>query len=149
MSVATRARLNHNAILVNDLNACSDIDEILTYPGNLQDTWVMPFNTKPQDLFYRLWFVEAFASPEVYRCAQRVCREVDNFWSDLARLHHKTTGEPMHVNQRAVVVQKHRMLTAMWPTWKTVVDEASSVKAWKARKNLDRLCIRGGEWLAR
>lgn len=35
MSVARQARLNNNAVFVHDLNACSDISEILTYPRQL------------------------------------------------------------------------------------------------------------------
>ena len=143
---AREARLEMNSVLKHDLDACPEIDDTLIYPGSIDDAWLMPWHNSEHDMFFRLWFLEHFASRQVYRQALSMCDEVDRFWSDMAKLHYADTGDSSYMSPVAKRALKARMLTAMFPTWKSVVDEATGVHALKAQKNLNRLVIENGLW---
>lgn len=144
---AKKARLEMNSVLKHDLNACPDVDDTIIYPGSLDDAWLMPWNSNKKDLMFKMWMVESFESRETYRRAVRVCDEVDRFYSDLAKLHYADTGESSYMDTRAKRVLKMRLLSAMFPSWKTVVNGATGRKALKAKANLQRLVIENGLWL--
>ncbi len=146
---AKKARLEMNSVLKHDLDACPEIDDTLIYPGSIDDAWLMPWHNSEHDMFFRLWFLEHFASREVYRRAITMCEAVDQFWNDIASLVHADTGEASYIDQRAKRALKSKLLTAMFPSWKSVVDEATGVHALKAQANLQRLVIENGSWQER
>ncbi len=149
MTVARQARREMISVLTHDLNACPDAVDTLMYPGSLDDTWVMPWHSGSDDLRFKLWFVEHFADRETFRGSKLVLGAVDSFFSDLARLHWQTTGESIQIDRGAVRNLKSRLLTAMFPTWKSVVDEATGRSAERAQRNLQRLVIENGSWQTR
>lgn len=149
MTVVSQTRNNMNSVLVHDLDACPDIEDTAIYEGSLQDAWLMPMNTSERDLFFRMWFLEAFAPYEVYLRAQALIREIDNIEKDLCKLHFEETGEARRISRRVQSMRKCRALVALWPTWKSVVDEAKGVLEVKAQQNMYRLCIVDDKWLAR
>jgi hypothetical protein len=138
-----------NSIFVHDLDACPDIEDTLIYQGSLQDAWLVPFQTSERDLFFKMWFLESFAPYSVYLRACALLREIDNVERDLAQLKFQETGEPTRISKRVQSMRKCRALIALWPTWKSVVDEATDVLPVKAQKNLYRLCVVDDKWLAR
>lgn len=149
MSSVQETRNNMNRILTDDVDACIDIQETLAYSGSVNDAWLMTYNTHDRDVFFRMWFIQAFAPRDLFQRAERMCREVDNFWRDMQRAHKQDTGEVLYVNPRITSNQKCRLLTAMWPSWKDVVYEAKNVNAIKAKINLDAHVIKDGRWLVK
>lgn len=149
-TVNTLARQNTISVLRNDLDACPDVEDVLAYPeGSLNDVWLMPMHTSDADLFFRMWFVENFASSEVYQRALAINRAVDGFASDLAKMGYDKTGKPTYIHRRVQSALKCRLVSAQWPTLRTIVNEATTVPARKAQGNLERLCMEGGQWLVR
>ena len=109
----------------------------------------MPWHHDEKSLYFRLWFLEHFAAKVVYERALAVCDAVDIHYSNLAKLHFAKHGEATFVDPRAKRALKGQLLTAMWPTWKSVVDEATGVPAQRAQSNLQRLVIENDKWLER
>jgi len=146
---AKTARANMNDIFRNDLDACPEIEDTLVYPGSLNDAWLMEYSAGARDIFFRMWMVQSFADPDVFKMALRVTDAVDQFAGDMAKLHYADTGDATYINPTVQRALKSRLLTALWPSWKLVVDEATGVCAEKAKRNLDRLVIGNGQWLER
>jgi len=142
-----QARLEMNAVFKHDFGVCEEVEDTVIYPGSLDDAWVMPYHSGTRDLFFRMWMLQNFASREAYTVALRINQAVDTHYSDMAKMHYADTGDPLHINPRWTRALKARLLTAQWPTWKSVVDEAANINAIKAQRNLQRLVIDNGKWL--
>jgi hypothetical protein len=144
---AERARNEMQSVLLHDLDACPEVDDIVVYPGSLNDAWVMPYHSGTRDVFFRMWFLQHFASRDQYAVSLRINQAVDSHYSAEAKMHYEDTGEATRVNPRFTRALKARLLTAQWPSWKSVVDAATQPNAMKAQRNLQRLVVDNGIWL--
>ena len=145
----SQVREDMTRIFIGDLGACVDVQDLDQYPGSINDAWITPFRVSKQELDFKLWYVEAFAPYEIFVKAKSLMREIDNIEKDLNLLVFRETGVATNINKKVQTMRKCRALVALWPDWKTVVDEARNSVPLIAQQNLYRLCIVDNKWLER